>query len=64
MVKEFNVLITGVGGQGVILMSELLGNAAVGHMRASGDAGGMAADAGEHQTHMFATFSSRRVVIV
>ncbi len=29
MVKEFNVLITGVGGQGVILMSELLGNAAV-----------------------------------
>lgn len=29
MVKEFNVLITGVGGQGVILMSELLGKAAV-----------------------------------
>lgn len=29
MIKEFNVLITGVGGQGVILMSELLGNAAV-----------------------------------
>lgn len=29
MVKEFNVLMTGVGGQGVILMSELLGNAAV-----------------------------------
>ena len=29
MVKEFNVLIAGVGGQGVILMSELLGNAAV-----------------------------------
>lgn len=29
MVKEFNILITGVGGQGVILMSELLGNAAV-----------------------------------
>jgi len=28
MVKEFNVLITGVGGQGVILMSELLGRAA------------------------------------
>lgn len=29
MVKEFNILITGVGGQGVILMSELLGNSAV-----------------------------------
>ncbi len=29
MEKEFNILITGVGGQGVILMSELLGNAAV-----------------------------------
>jgi len=29
MVKEFNILITGVGGQGVILMSELLGEAAV-----------------------------------
>ena len=29
MVKEFNVLITGVGGQGVILMSELLGKSAV-----------------------------------
>ena len=29
MLKEFNVLITGVGGQGVILMSELLGKAAV-----------------------------------
>jgi len=29
MVEEFNVLIAGVGGQGVILMSELLGNAAV-----------------------------------
>lgn len=29
MIKEFNVLITGVGGQGVILMSELLGSAAV-----------------------------------
>ena len=29
MIKEFNVLITGVGGQGVILMSELLGNSAV-----------------------------------
>ena len=29
MVEEFNVLIVGVGGQGVILMSELLGNAAV-----------------------------------
>ncbi|NWF78305.1 MAG: indolepyruvate ferredoxin oxidoreductase subunit beta [Chloroflexi bacterium] len=29
MVKEFNVLIAGVGGQGVILMSELLGKAAV-----------------------------------
>ena len=29
MIKEFNVLITGVGGQGVILMSELLGQAAV-----------------------------------
>ena len=29
MIKEFNVLIAGVGGQGVILMSELLGNAAV-----------------------------------
>ena len=29
MVKEFNILISGVGGQGVILMSELLGNAAV-----------------------------------
>ena len=29
MIREFNVLITGVGGQGVILMSELLGGAAV-----------------------------------
>ena len=29
MIKELNILITGVGGQGVILMSELLGNAAV-----------------------------------
>ncbi len=29
MVSEFNILIAGVGGQGVILMSELLGNAAV-----------------------------------
>lgn len=29
MLKEFNILIVGVGGQGVILMSELLGNAAV-----------------------------------
>lgn len=29
MSKEFNVVIAGVGGQGVILMSELLGNAAV-----------------------------------
>ena len=29
MVKEFNVVIAGVGGQGVILMSELLGKAAV-----------------------------------
>ncbi len=29
MTQEFNVLITGVGGQGVILMSELLGEAAV-----------------------------------
>lgn len=29
MTKELNLLITGVGGQGVILMSELLGKAAV-----------------------------------
>ncbi len=29
MVKEFNILIDGVGGQGVVLMSELLGKAAV-----------------------------------
>ncbi len=29
MTKEFNVLISGVGGQGVILMSELLGKSAV-----------------------------------
>ncbi len=29
MIKEFNVLITGVGGQGIILMSELLGKSAV-----------------------------------
>jgi len=29
MIKELNVLITGVGGQGVILMSELLGHAAI-----------------------------------
>jgi indolepyruvate ferredoxin oxidoreductase beta subunit len=29
MVQEFNILITGVGGQGVILMSELLGKAAI-----------------------------------
>ncbi|MBI2831848.1 MAG: indolepyruvate ferredoxin oxidoreductase subunit beta [Chloroflexi bacterium] len=29
IVKELNILIVGVGGQGVILMSEVLGNAAV-----------------------------------
>ena len=29
IVKEINILIVGVGGQGIILMSELLGNAAV-----------------------------------
>lgn len=29
MLKESNILITGVGGQGVILMSELLGRAAI-----------------------------------
>jgi indolepyruvate ferredoxin oxidoreductase beta subunit len=29
MEKEFNIIICGVGGQGVVLMSELLGNAAV-----------------------------------
>lgn len=29
MVKEFNIVIAGVGGQGAILISELLGNAAV-----------------------------------
>lgn len=29
MIKEFNVFIAGVGGQGVILLSELLGRAAV-----------------------------------
>ena len=29
MVKEFNILLAGVGGQGVILMSELLGKAAI-----------------------------------
>jgi indolepyruvate ferredoxin oxidoreductase, beta subunit len=29
MIKEYNILITGVGGQGVILMSELLGKSAV-----------------------------------
>lgn len=29
MVREFNILITGVGGQGVILMSELLGKSAI-----------------------------------
>jgi indolepyruvate ferredoxin oxidoreductase beta subunit len=29
VVKEFNILIAGVGGQGVILMSELLGDAAI-----------------------------------
>lgn len=29
MVKEFNIVIVGVGGQGVISMSELLGNAAI-----------------------------------
>jgi len=29
MIKEFNILITGGGGQGVILISELLGRAAV-----------------------------------
>lgn len=29
MIKELNILISGVGGQGVILMSELLGNSAV-----------------------------------
>ena len=27
--KELNVIICGVGGQGVVLMSELLGNAAI-----------------------------------
>ncbi len=29
MAEEYNIVISGVGGQGVILMSELLGNAAV-----------------------------------
>ncbi len=29
MVEEYNIVLSGVGGQGVILMSELLGNAAV-----------------------------------
>jgi len=29
MVKEFNILLAGVGGQGVILMSELLGRSAI-----------------------------------
>jgi indolepyruvate ferredoxin oxidoreductase beta subunit len=29
IVKELNIIITGVGGQGVVLMSEILGNAAV-----------------------------------
>ena len=29
MVEEFNILLAGVGGQGVILMSELLGKAAI-----------------------------------
>lgn len=29
IIKEINILIVGVGGQGIILMSELLGNAAV-----------------------------------
>lgn len=29
IIKEFNILIAGVGGQGIILISELLGNAAV-----------------------------------
>lgn len=29
MIKEFNILLAGVGGQGVILMSELLGQAAI-----------------------------------
>jgi len=29
MVKEFNILVAGVGGQGVILMSELLGRSAI-----------------------------------
>jgi len=29
MMKEFNILLAGVGGQGVILMSELLGRAAI-----------------------------------
>lgn len=29
MVREFNILLAGVGGQGVILMSELLGKAAI-----------------------------------
>jgi len=28
-IKEMNIIITGVGGQGVVLMSEILGNAAV-----------------------------------
>jgi hypothetical protein len=36
----------------------------IGHMRASGDAGRVTADAGEHQAHTSATFSSNRVVIV
>ena len=42
---------------------ELIGDAAIGHVRAPGDAGRMTADARKYQAHRSATFSSKRVVI-
>ncbi len=46
-----------------IAAEEVAGNVAIGQLRAARDAGGVAADAGKHEAHRPATFSSKRVVI-
>ncbi|PCN49845.1 indolepyruvate ferredoxin oxidoreductase subunit beta [Candidatus Geothermarchaeota archaeon ex4572_27] len=53
-VKEFNVVLTGVGGQGTIAMSEVLGMAAVleGHRVRGSEVLGMAQRGGAVVTHL------------